>query len=383
MMKTQNNLMTPALRDLFNALNGQVYFVGGAVRDLLSKRPINDIDLTTPLTPAQVEQALSGTNIHIHPTGIKHGTLTLVLDDKTVVEITSFRADKKTDGRHAVVQFGQDIVQDAQRRDFTINAIYMDGDGNVLDFVGGLKDLHKKRLRFIGNPILRIEEDALRILRYFRFFAQTNQKYPDKATLKACRAKRHLIDNLSKQRIQNEILKLLDVLEPQRALHFMMRSGVLKKAIGIYDMQALRFLLRQEKRTGFKTVALFRLWVLCGGQLPDLAWSRAQMKLAASWQKALNMPFKTHQDIYEVLYRLGRDTLLNMLLIKRKDIYFPSFQFYAAFKTPVLPFTPTDVTDFFHIEGDKLGQKIRLCEDIWLKMGCPAKKEVVFERSFD
>ena len=378
MMK--KTLTTPTLQHLFNLLNGQVYFVGGAVRDVLMNRPVHDLDLTTPLTPDQVIDCLKNTDIRIHPTGIEHGTLTLAFTDKTTVEITSFRSDKQTDGRHAKVMFETDIKQDALRRDFTINALYMDGQGKILDFVGGLKDLKKKRLCFIGNPEKRIEEDALRILRYFRFFAQIKPKKPDVLALKACRKKRDLLDVLSKERIRDEMLKLLSVPDPQKALHFMVRTGVLKKIIDEYDLMALKHLLKKEKQAGFQSDSWFRLWVLCKKQLPVWPMTRNQKKQASLWKKGSQMSFKTTQDFYTALYKLGKEAFLNMILLKKERINFASFRFYSGLIMPTIPFDAKDVAKIFNVKGKDLGEKLKLCEDFWLKMNCPAKKEVVFKK---
>ena len=372
--------MTPALENLFSLLNGQVYFVGGVVRDLLMNKSVHDIDLTTPLTPQQVIDCLKGADIHIHPTGIEHGTLTLVLSDKSVVEITSFRSDVKTNGRHAKVVFGQDIKQDALRRDFTINALYMDGAGKVLDFVGGLKDLKKKRLRFIGCAETRIKEDALRILRYFRFLAQTEIKKPNSDALSACKKQRNLLDILSKERVRDEMLKLLAVSDPQKSLHFMAHTGVLKKVIGDYDLFALKNLLKREKQAGFQTDSLFRLWILCKNKLPDWPITRNQKKQAQLWNKGLQMQFCSNADCCNALYLLGKDAFLNTVLLKKKKMSFAAFRFYQGLEVSDPPFNAQDVAEFFHVKGDELGRKIKDCEDVWLKMNRPAKKEVVFKQ---
>ena len=378
MMK--KNLMTPALKELFGLLDGQVYFVGGAVRDVLMARSVHDIDLTTPLTPAQVQDYLKNTDIHIHPTGIEHGTLTLVLSDKKTVEITSFRCDVETNGRRAKVAFGKDIRQDAFRRDFTINALYMDANGQILDFVGGLKDLKKRRLRFIGEPEKRIKEDALRILRYFRFYAQLDIKKADLSAIKACRQGRSLLDVLSKERIRDEVFKLLATKNPQKALHFMARTGVLRKIVGQYDLSKLKFLLKKEKQAGFQTDSLFRLWILCGGNLPDWPLTKNQKKQISLWNAGINMTFKNKRDYCEILYKLGKEAFLNLILLKKEKMSFTAFQFYNSLEVPILPFNAKDVAKIFHVEGNKIGEKMKFCEDIWLKIGCPIKKEVVFKK---
>ena len=377
---TKKILTTPTLQKLFDLLNGQVYFVGGAVRDLLMNRPVHDVDLTTPLTPDQVVDCLKNSDIRIHPTGIEHGTLTLAFTDKTTAEITSFRDDVKTDGRHAQVAFGTDIKQDALRRDFTINALYMDEKGQILDFVGGLKDLKKKKLRFIGNPKKRIKEDALRILRYFRFFAQIEPKRIDLSALKACREGRDLLDKLSKERIRDEMFKLLSVSDPQKALLLMARTGVLKKVVGKYNRMALKHLIKKEKQAGIQTDALFRLWILCEKKLPEWPFTRTQKKQVLLWNLGLNMPFETMENLYAALYRLNREAFLNLILLKKKKITFTSFCFYSKLQMPIAPFNAADVAAVFHLEGKELGEKIKFCEDVWLKMNRPTKKEVVFKK---
>lgn len=376
----KDKLLTPLLKELFCLLDEQVYFVGGAVRDALLSRPIHDVDLTTPFTPNQVIEKLQASSIRIYPTGIEHGTLTLVLKDNTTLEITSFRTDDQTDGRHAVVAFGTDMRQDALRRDFTFNALYMDGAGRLYDFTRGVKDLKKKRLRFIGQADKRIKEDALRILRYFRFMAQLEIKRPDKEALRACRQLRGLLDGLSKERIRDEMFKLLACDHPLCALHYMARCGVLKQILNRADLQALRRLLHQEKRAGIKTDALFRLWVLTQGQVPKWPLTRAQIRLLNDWNKAYFLPLQTRADFCRVLYYYGKDTFLKMILIKRANICFSSMRFFESLPVPKLCFTASDVAARFKVQGQALGQKIKVCEDIWLKTECRAKKEVVFRQ---
>ena len=375
--ETNKNLMTPALKALFDALDRQVYFVGGAVRDTLIGKGVQDIDLTTPFTPEQVVEKLTPLPIKIIPTGIKHGTLTLILPDKMKVEITTFRSDMETDGRRAVVCFGKEMKEDAIRRDFTINALYMRWDGTVFDYVGGLKDLKKGRLRFIGNPFERIQEDALRILRYFRFYAQTGQKKPDLFALKACRQGRFFLKRLSKERVRDEVFKILSLPNPYPALHLMARTGVLRQIVGTYDLDDFRRFLACERKAGTYASALFRLWVLCRHRLPDWHLSNRQKQNGDAFKKAFDMPLKTRADEYKILYLLGQEAFLNTILYKKR-LCFAGFRFYQKLRKPVLPFQSMDVADFFSVDGGALGEKFKLCEDKWLALACPSKKEVVF-----
>ena len=223
-------LATPATRCIFKALSGKAMFVGGAVRDLLSGSfsAKTDIDIATPFSPDEVIKRLEKAGIKAIPTGYKHGTITALIKGKTF-EITSLRQDIKTDGRRAVVSYGTDYIQDAMRRDFTINALYADLKGAVFDPLGtGLKDLARHRLRFIGDPETRIKEDHLRILRFFRFFAALGWGYPDKAALTAIKISAPLIRKLSKERIKSELFKILSAPTPLAALALMHKTKVLQ-----------------------------------------------------------------------------------------------------------------------------------------------------------
>ncbi|MGB0671039.1 MAG: CCA tRNA nucleotidyltransferase [Rhodospirillales bacterium] len=201
-------------------------FVGGCVRDALAKRPVADIDLATPLPPEAVMNRLSGAGIKALPTGLKHGTVTAVIGGR-FFEITTLRRDLKTDGRHAEVAFGNDWLEDARRRDFTINALSATADGAVFDPFDGLGDLAAGRIRFIGRAEDRIREDHLRILRFFRFFAHLGRPPADEAALDACRRLAPEVMTLSAERIRAEVLKLLAAPFPADAVALMQGYGVM------------------------------------------------------------------------------------------------------------------------------------------------------------
>jgi poly(A) polymerase len=219
----------PATRAVLEALHDAgivARFVGGCVRDALLGREIADIDLATPARPEEVMAALDKAGMKAVPTGIAHGTVTAVAPPRHF-EITTLRRDVETYGRRAKVAFGADWAEDAARRDFTINAIYLDPDGTLHDPVGGLADLAGHRVRFVGEAAKRIAEDVLRVLRYYRFEARFGTGQGDEEARAACRAAVALLPKLSAERVAGELFRLLTVPNPAPALHMMADDGVL------------------------------------------------------------------------------------------------------------------------------------------------------------
>jgi len=220
----------PETRAVLAALGGEGRFVGGCVRDTLLGRAVGDIDIATPLTPDEVTRRLNAAGIKVAPTGLTHGTVTAVASGKPF-EITTLRHDVETDGRHARVAFTDDWAEDAKRRDFTMNALFLEADGAVFDPMGGLGDLRAHRVRFVGDPMTRIREDVLRILRFYRFHAHYGAGEPDPSARVACRALAHLLPNLSRERVAAELLKLLAAADPVPALRLMKEDGVLAQIL--------------------------------------------------------------------------------------------------------------------------------------------------------
>jgi len=216
----------PACRRLIAALQGRGRFVGGAVRDTLLGRPVNDIDLTTPWRPDQTMMLLQQAGIKVVPTGIDHGTVTAVIDHHGF-EVTTLRRDVESHGRHATVAFTEDWAEDAARRDLTINALYADGDGTVFDPVGGLGDLRAGQVRFIGIAEQRIREDYLRLLRFFRFHAWYGNGPVDGEALVACTHLAAGLDILSVERVWIELRKLLMAPDPLISLRPMVDHHIL------------------------------------------------------------------------------------------------------------------------------------------------------------
>jgi poly(A) polymerase len=219
----------PALKTLFTVLDTDqhsVRLVGGVVRNALMGRPINDIDMATSHHPEVVMDKALQAGLKVVPTGIAHGTVTVVIEGRSF-EITSLREDIETHGRHATVKFGHSYPHDAQRRDFTINALYADARGRLYDYTNGLEDIAKKRLRFIGEAKTRISEDFLRILRFFRFFSDYAEGPIDPEGLKACILMRHGLKQLSRERIGAELIKILVSRRAAETVALMHQGGIL------------------------------------------------------------------------------------------------------------------------------------------------------------
>ncbi|WP_250296835.1 CCA tRNA nucleotidyltransferase [Wolbachia endosymbiont of Oedothorax gibbosus] len=221
---------TSLIIDAIEKFGGEARLVGGCVRDSILQRDVHDIDLATNLLPHQTIKALKLRNIKTIPTGLKHGTITAILNQRSF-EITTLRHDVKCDGRHAKVEFTNNWQADASRRDFTFNALYADKHGHIYDYFGGIEDLKAQRLSFIGNAEDRIKEDYLRILRAFRFHAKICVRDLSDEILSVCKKHSHMIQNLSGERIRDEILKLLECNDPFPTLKSMQESDVLQKII--------------------------------------------------------------------------------------------------------------------------------------------------------
>ena len=216
------------LQRLLSALNAggeAARIAGGAVRNALLGEAVADVDIATTTLPEETIRRAEAVGFKAIPTGIEHGTVT-VTSSGTGHEVTTLRADVETDGRRAKVIFGRDWKADAERRDFTINALYAEADGTVVDLVGGLADLESRTLRFIGDAETRIREDYLRILRFFRFFALYGSGRPDAEGLKACARLKDGLERLSAERVWAELKKLFSALDPSRALLWMRRRAV-------------------------------------------------------------------------------------------------------------------------------------------------------------
>ena len=261
----------PATKAVMTALTAKggadcARFVGGAVRNTLMKREVEDIDIATTLTPEEVIAALEAAGIRSVPTGVEHGTVTAVSEHKPY-EITTLRRDVETDGRRAVVAFTGDWKEDAERRDFRLNALYADEEGTILDPTGGgVEDARAGRIVFVGDPEQRIREDYLRILRFFRFYAWYGKGEPDADALRACAALKDGMKTLAAERVQKELLKLLAADDPRAAARLMAATGVLGQVLpAAGSLARFEALVAIETEQLFETDAELRLAAL----LPD------------------------------------------------------------------------------------------------------------------
>ncbi len=320
----------PAVAAIFDALDvperrpaGSPRFVGGCVRDALLGRPAADLDLATPLPPAVATAALRAAGIRVVPTGLDHGTVTAVLGERAI-EVTTLRVDLETDGRRARVSYTDDWRADAARRDFTMNALSAGRDGVVHDYFGGVADARAGRVRFIGDARRRIEEDALRILRFFRFHARFGAGAPDAEALAACAEKRGMIAGLSGERIRTELLKLLAAEDPLPAWTAMADAGVEAAALGVTGDRARLAAIVALDRAAARIAAvgqplsdpLLRLAALLvprvEGAIARLKVSRAERERLRALAAAPPRPEEAHagpaalrQRIYRVVRRSG------------------------------------------------------------------------------
>ncbi|SIQ26876.1 poly(A) polymerase [Rhizobium sp. RU20A] len=308
---------------LLNGDGGETRVVGGAVRNSLMGVPVADVDLATTLVPQAVSERAAADGIKVVPTGIAHGTVTLVLNGRGF-EVTTLRRDVATDGRHAEVAFGTDWQVDAERRDLTMNALYADREGRVIDLVGGLADIASRTVRFIGDAHQRVAEDYLRVLRFFRFFAQYGSSRPDAEGLRAAARAKDELSRLSAERIWAEMKKLLGARDPGRALLWMRTSGVLTVILPEtekWGIDAIPGLIAAEAAYGWAPDAMLRLMAIVppdaerlAGLAERLRLSRAEAgRLQAFAAAPMVKPDMAGTALDRLLYRKGREGIVDRL----------------------------------------------------------------------
>ena len=311
-----------ALLAALGAGQGDTRYVGGCVRDTLLGLEVSDVDLATRLPPRVVLERLAKARIKAVPTGLAHGTVTAVVAGKPV-EVTTLRRDVATDGRRATVAYTDDWREDAARRDFTINALLADpATLEIVDYFGGEADLGARRVRFIGDPLTRIAEDHLRILRFFRFFARFGAGEPDAAALDACAERANDLMALSRERIADELTKLLALPEPVAAVRLMVERAILKPVlpeIGADGVERLARLVEREKEAGAAPHPLRRLAALLPADEEKAAAVGARLRLSNRSAKRLaaaagRRPDETRSP--QVLaYAVGADETVDRILL--------------------------------------------------------------------
>ena len=365
--------MTRVLNAL-GAEEGLTRYVGGAVRDDLLGLPVSDIDLATRIKPDEVMARLQKARIKAVPTGIDHGTITAVSDGRAV-EITTLRRDVSTDGRRATIAFTDDWQEDAARRDFTINALSADPiSGELFDYFGGLADLEHRHIRFIGDPLQRIAEDHLRILRFFRFHARFDAGEPDPAALDACTARANDLMALSRERIADELLKLLGVANPAPTVGVMLQRNILKPVLPEIEperLSDLEALLAAEQEAGIAPDPLRRLAALLPRD-PALAEDiAARLRLSNKARKRLACAASSDPSSspHALAYRQGRDCAVDRLLLAGRTADAAAVSRWEA---PRLPIAGGYLIKRGLAQGPAVARTLRRIEDRWVDEGFPS-----------
>ena len=382
-IKTPSNKIFKAINSY--SLESELRYVGGCIRKIIKKEKIDDIDLATNLEPTQVCEALKKNNINYFESGIEHGTITAIKDNYRF-EITTLRKDVITDGRHAKVEFSKDWKEDASRRDFTINAIYSDKDGNLFDPFNGKKDLENGIINFIGNPEERIKEDYLRILRYLRFFLNYSKHGHNLKIIKLLRINIKGVINLSKERLINELKKItkIDTLES-----LLKDESSLKLILMIFpELKNIKVFLKlnQNNKDIIKEkdfIFLLSLMIIDATDNVDYFLYRfnfsnkdqKRIKIIDNFYKEkITSKTFTIKNMNRVFYYNGKEAILDILghrLVKSnksEDSLKKLINHYENLKTPVMPISADLLMNKYKIsEGKKLGEKLKTIEEEWVK----------------
>jgi poly(A) polymerase len=315
-----------ALLAALDAKGGATRYVGGCVRDTLLDLPVSDVDLATRLTPPEVIARLGKARIKAVPTGIAHGTVTAVVAGRPV-EVTTLRRDVATDGRRATIAYTDDWREDAARRDFTINALFADPASlEVHDYFGGEADLEARRVRFIGDPLTRIAEDHLRILRFFRFHARFGVGEPDREGLDACSVRANDLMALSRERIADELLKLLGLDDPSETVRLMVERGIFAPVLPEVDRHGadrVAFLIPRERAAEVEAQAIRRLGALLPRNQSCAADVAARLRLSKALRaRLLCIELKIWDgpvdDPLLLAYRVGVECAVDRLLLEKR-----------------------------------------------------------------
>jgi len=350
------------LSRLFQALKkggGTPRLVGGVVRDTILGIPQDDYDVAINLTPDSVVQSLKSEGIHVIPTGIDHGTVTAIVDAHPY-QITSLRTDLKTDGRRAEVAFTKDWVLDASRRDFTINALYADLDGTIYDPFGGIDDLEHNCVRFIGDPIARIEEDYLRILRFFRFSANFAKGQLHPASLLASIRLSSHIEKLAKERITQEFFKLLKAPYAIPILKVMIESGILKEFLpGTFDLGGMENLRDQYESDSLLNLAAAQV-------LPEAVFSSFRLSNDEKfrYKRMFESVQVTSDNIEKLLYSYGKQSVSDWIKLQGNPDQ-SLFEKIENYERPAFPLNGQDLMER-RLSGPQIGQYLKQVELWWI-----------------
>lgn len=382
-------LATGPVPDLLAALDAdgeEARVVGGAVRNALIGLPPGDIDIATTAPPDVTMARVASVGFDPVPTGIAHGTITAVRDG-TGIEITTLREDIETFGRHAVVRFGRDWRADAERRDFTVNALSVTRDGTVHDYTNGIADLAAGRIRFIGNARRRIQEDYLRILRFFRFHATYAEGPPDAEALHACIVERAGLAGLSRERVRMELVKVLVVPRAADTLGIASDTGILGDVLGGVALPGrLARLVALEAGLGVAPDAMRRLTALAVLIPEDAERLDARLRLSRAERAVLDdlaLVGRTLPPVPESVYRAGRPAAIHRVLYAAADrglgpddpALRADWHHVTTFAPPPCPFRGADLIAAGLEPGPFVGHALKEAETAWIKRGFPTDED--------
>ena len=398
-------MTSPKTRALLAALMArgtEVRFVGGCVRDAVAKRPVVDIDIATPDRPETVIKLLQAADIKAIPTGIEHGTVTAVIG-KAVYEITTLRIDVDTDGRRAKVAFTDDWIADAARRDFTINALSCTPNGDIFDPYRGLEDLGNGVVRFVGNARDRIEEDILRLLRYFRFLAAFSRMKPDKIALDACRMFAPKLATLSAERIWREFRRILLGPNPEDIITLLQSETILDyilpDTVPVGRLRMLNWLETTAIQIDtIKPNPIRRLAAILNQDNPNTGDVAARFKLSKQDSKRLHLIAAptfvcsaelSDQKMKQLLYQHEPHIIRDVLLLTwaqelslaenrgstRTQAWLNQLTMIDESAAPLFPLAGQDLLDLGIPAGRRLGELLQSVEEWWLSEGCAATRE--------
>jgi poly(A) polymerase len=366
-------------------------YVGGCVRNTLLRRPVDDIDIATMLTPDAVMQALSDADIRWIPTGVEHGTVTALCQD-TPFEITTLRRDVATDGRRAVVAFTRDWLEDAQRRDFRLNALYMDGEGEIYDPLGhGVADAKAGRIVFVGDPLTRIREDYLRILRFFRFQAWYGRGDPDPAAVSACKALKGMLSGRSAERTSKELLKLLAAEDPRAAVGLMQSTGVLAAILPSPGLERFDALVGIELGKLYENDPELRLAALLPEDVAEVARVAERLRLSNAQRERLLaavapqpriVPWLSPREARRAVYRVGVRAFHDRVKLawaasanpKLASQWRKLLALGESWTAPDFPVTGEDAIAAGLAQGPLVGRALKEVEDWWVDEDFPEER---------
>jgi poly(A) polymerase len=385
------------LRDILAALDGEgeeARIVGGAVRNALLDEAHGDIDIATTALPSEVIRRVEAAGFKAVPTGVEHGTVTVVAAGQPF-EVTTLREDVETFGRHAKVVFGRDWKRDAERRDFTINAMSLSPDGIVHDYVGGLADIEVRRVRFIGDAAARIAEDYLRILRFFRFHAAYGEGAPDPQGLAACIEGRAGLEQLSRERVRMEMVKLLVAKHAVPTLALMTETGLLEQVLGgVPRLASYANMVKLEAALARAADPVRRLGALAVSVAEDAERLRERLRLTnAEYERLVSMAdgwwqistSLSEREARVLLYRLGDARFTDRVLLAwtraPQGAADPTWHTLATlparWSAPAFPLKAADFMARGVPKGPRLGAALAAAEEAWIAAGFPSDAPAV------